>query len=352
MVSRNILFATILSITLAVVVTACKKEDNPPAPQPAPSDTSVVKMTPYELPYPAYFPKAYIADDNKLYEERIQLGRMLYYDPILSNDGRACASCHLQEKGFTVPGLYANTMPVLPHVNLAWYTNYMWDGSKKGTVEDLMLFEVSEFFGTDLNKMNASAKYRELFKKYYGADNITYKELSYALAQFIRTLVSKDTRYEQFLQGKINFTKDEYEGYRIFTTEKGDCFHCHVNPILTDNLFHNIGLDTLYSRDIDKGLFNVTGIQADMGKFRTANLRNVALRDRYMHDGRFTSLEEVVEFYNSGVRRVSTLDPVMTKPGKENGLRLSDVERKQLVAFLKTFTDSTFITNPALGRPE
>ncbi|WP_276134290.1 cytochrome-c peroxidase [Polluticoccus soli] len=344
------IIAAILGVTLATTLISCKKENDPPPPTP-PVDT-VVKMTPYELPYPAYFPKAYIPDDNKLYEERIQLGRMLYYDPILSRDGRACASCHLQEKGFTVPGLYAGMMPVLPHVNLAWNTNYMWDGSKKGTVEELMLFEVSEFFGTDLDKMNASTKYRDLFKKYYGADNISYKELSYALAQFIRTLVSKDTKFERFMQGRVNLSQDEYMGYRIFTTEKGDCFHCHVNPIMTDNLFHNTGLDSPYLKTIDKGLFNVTGNAADMGKFRTANLRNVALRDHYMHDGRFTTLEQVVEFYNSGVKRVSTVDPIMTKPGKEKGLNLTEMEKKQLVAFLKTLTDSTFITDPKLGKPE
>jgi cytochrome c peroxidase len=344
------IIAAVLGVLLTAMLVCCKKEKDPPAP-PAPTPTdSLVNMTPYQLPHPPFFPKAYIADDNQLYEERIQLGRMLYYDPILSNDGRACASCHLQEKGFTVPGLYGN-MPVLPHVNLAWYTNYMWDGSKKGTVEDLMLFEVSEFFGTDLNKMNASTKYRELFKKYYGADNITYKELSYALAQFIRTLISKDTKFERFLQGKASFSPDEYAGYRIFTTEKGDCFHCHVNPIMTDNLFHNTGIDSLYTKNMDKGLFNVTGNAADMGKFRTPNLRNVALRDHYMHDGRFTSLEQVVEFYNSGVKHVSTIDPIMTKLGKENGLNLNEQEKKQLVAFLKTLTDSTFITDPKLGRP-
>jgi cytochrome c peroxidase len=348
------IIAVFIGLSLTVVLVCCKKESAPPASveptTPAPGDT-VVKMTPYQLPYPAFFPKAFIPEDNQLYEERIQLGRMLYYDPILSNDGRACASCHLQEKGFTTSGLYQG-MPVLPHVNMAWYTNYMWDGSKKGTVEDLMMFEVSEFFGTDLDKINASSKYKSLFRKYYGADNITYKELSYALAQFIRTLVSKDTKYERFLQGRATLTANEYAGYRIFATEKGDCFHCHVNPIMTDNLFHNTGLDSLYAKTMDKGLFNVTGNPADIGKFRTPNLRNVALRDHYMHDGRFTTLEEVVEFYNSGVRRVNTLDPIMTKPGKENGLNLNEQEKMELVAFLKTLTDSTFITDPKLGRPE
>lgn len=352
MKNNRVVFAALALFYILAFVFSCKKESttqpqntNPVVP---PGDT--VKMTPYNLPYPPYFPKAVILDDNQLYEERIQLGRMLYYDPILSNDGRACASCHLQSNGFTVPGM-VNGMPVLPHVNLAWYTNYMWDGSKKGTVEDLMLFEVKDFFGTNLGKVNASQQYRDLFKKYYKADTISYKELSYALAQFIRTLVSGNTRYEQHLRGTTTFTSDELAGWRIFNTEKGDCFHCHVSPIMTDNLFHNTGLDSPYIRNIDKGYYNVTGNPSDMGKFRTPNLRNVALRSHYMHDGRFTTLEEVVEFYNSGVKWVSTLDPIMTKPGKEDGLNLTEQEKHQLVLFLKTLTDSTFITDPKLGRP-
>lgn len=339
------------ALCLLISLPACKKDkDNSNVnPTPPPTDTPVT-MTPYSLPYPAFFPEAFIPEDNKLYKERIALGRMLYYDARLSNDGRACASCHLQSYGFTTPAM-VNNMPVLPHVNLAWYTNYMWDGSQKGTVEDLMLFEVKDFFGTDLNKINGIEEYRTLFKKYYGSSEITYKNLSYALAQFIRTLISSNTKYDRYLKGQATFTDDEYYGMRIFFTEKGDCFHCHINPIMTDNLFHNTGLDSPYVEEVDKGYFNVTKNPADMGKFRTPNLRNVALRTRFMHDGRFSTLEEVVEFYNNGVHRVNTLDPIMTKPGKENGLRLTESDKRQLVAFLHTLTDSTFITDPALARP-
>ena len=137
-----------------------------------------------------------------------------------------------------------------------------------------------------------------------------------------------------------------------FFSEKGDCYHCHVNPVLTDNLLHNIGLDSLYTKEMDKGLFNVTHDNKDLGKFRTPNLRNVGLRKRYMHDGRFRTLEEVIEFYNSGVRKVANLDPIMTKAGKENGLQLSELEKHQLVAFLQTFTDATFTSDTSLSNPQ
>lgn len=336
----------ITGLLLSVLIAACSKSDTAATPEPV--DTAVV-LTPYELKSPSYFPKLIIPEDNKPYVEKIRLGRMLYYDQILSNDGRSCASCHIQSKGFTVDGL-VNNMPVLHHANLAWNYNFMWDGSKSGTVEDLMLFEVKDFFGTDLSKLNSNATYKALFNKYFGVNEITYKELSYALAQFVRTMISSNTRFDRYLLGQGNYSLEEVQGFYIFFSERGDCYHCHVNPMFTDNQLHNIGIDSIYSNVSDKGLFNVTGDYKDIGKFRTPNLRNVALRSRFMHDGRFKSLEEVIEFYNTGVHRVDNLDPIMTKPGKEYGLQLSAEDKQHLLAFLRTLTDSTFINDTALSR--
>ena len=332
---------------IALLFLKCQKSETPEVLPPDPVDTTVV-LTPFEIITPTHFPQMIIPDDNQPYMERVMLGRMLYYDPILSNDGRACASCHHQSKGFTVPGM-VNGMPVLPHVNLAWSSNFMWDGSKPGSLEDVMLFEVKEFFGTDLSKVNKDSNYIKLFRRHFGVSQITYKELSYALAQFVRTMISRDTKYDRFIRGAEDLDYDEMEGRNIFFSEKGDCFHCHVNPTMTDNLFHNIGLDSVYAKEMDKGQYNVTGSIFDLGKFKTPNLRNVALRERLMHDGRFQSLEEVIEFYNSGVRKVNSLDPIMTKPGKENGLNLSPQEKYQLVRFLQTLTDESFITDTTLG---
>ncbi len=347
----NLKFILALILLVLLNVTACRKKNANTQPV-QPTDTAGQVLTPYTIKIPAHFPRLIIPDDNKPFAERIQLGRMLYYDPILSSDGsRACASCHYQKYGFTKQPLEGN-MPVLPHVNMGWYSNYMWDGSQKGTLEDVMLFEVKDFFHTNLATINASEKYRTLFKKSYGTENITYKELSYALAQFARTMVSGDTKYDRFLKGYEKLTPDEYKGYMIFFTEKGDCFHCHSNVTTTDNLFHNTGLDSIYTKDQDKGYYNVSGNTNDLGKFRTPNLRNVALRSYFMHDGRFNSLEEVIDFYDHGVHKVFNVDPIMTKAGKENGLQLTADEKRQLVAFLKTFTDSVFITNPELSNPE
>lgn len=336
--------STITLFIFLLLSASCKKET-----EHKPNDNEVA-LTPYVINTPAHFPELIIPEDNQPYLEKIRLGRMLYYDAILSNDGRACASCHLQSKGFTVDGM-VNGMPVLPHVNLGWNKNFMWDGSQPGTLENVMLFEVRDFFQTDLAKVNKNENYRSLFKQYFGVTEITYKELSYALAQFVRTMISRDTKYDQFINGVATLTYDEMQGRNLFFSEKGSCYHCHVNPVLTDNLFHNIGLDSLYAKQADKGRYLLTGNIADLGKFRTPNLRNVALRKKYMHDGRFNTLEDVVEFYNSGVRKVNNLDPIMTKPGKEYGLKLSAQEKYQLVAFLKTFTDESFITDTTLSHP-
>lgn len=336
----------VLSIAI-LSIASCKKESTPPVATPEPE----YQLTPYDIQQPAHFPEMYIPEDNRPYVERIELGRMLYYDNILSNDGRACASCHFQSHGFTIPGMM-NNMPVLSHVNLAWHGKFMWDGSKTGTLEDVMLFETQEFFATNLEKINNSEKYRNLFKQYFGVDYITHHEIAYALAQFTRTLISKDSKYDRYMQGTERLTYNEEMGMRIFFSEKGDCFHCHTAMITTDGQMHNTGLDSVYNKEADKGYYNVTKNTSDLGKFRTPNLRNVALRKFYMHDGRFTTLEEVVEFYNSGVNRVSNVDPIMTKEGKENGLNLNQVEQQQLVAFLKTLTDETFITDTRFSKPE
>lgn len=348
MKNKYIAYIVAACITAQFLVTvSCKK--NKDDVNPAPVDSSYT-LTPYDIIYPAHFPLPKIPDDNKPYAERIELGRMLYYDPIMSNDGRACASCHLQNYGFTVPGLVGN-MPVLSHVNLAWHTNFMWDGSKNGSLEDVMLFETKEFFATDLDKMNSSTKYKPLFKKYFGVDNITHKEIAYALAQFTRTMISGNSKYDRFVRGTEQFTIDEQNGWQIFFSEKGDCFHCHVRLLTTDNLFHNTGLDSTYNVDADKGYYNVSKNVNDLGKFRTPNLRNVALRSHFMHDGRFTTLEQVIDFYDHQVHRTNTLDPIMTKPGKENGLKLTGLEKQQLIAFLNTLTDSTFLTDPVFSKP-
>lgn len=335
-------------VVVATLMQSCEKEPASPA-TPGKTDVTAA-LTPYDIAVPAHFPPIPIPEDNQPFVERIELGRMLYYDPILSNDGRACASCHFQSYGFTIPGTFNNTS-VLSHVNMAWYTNFMWNGSKTGGLEDVMLFETQEFFGTDLEKINNSDKYKALFKQSYGTGYITHKDIAYALAQFTRTMISGDTKFDRYIKGTEQLSYQEEMGRRLFFSERGDCFHCHSILITTDNMMHNTGLDSVYTKEADKGYYNVTKNKNDLGKFRTPNLRNVALRKYYMHDGRFTTLEEVIDFYDHGVKKVENIDPILTKAGKENGLNLAEYEKAQLVAFLKTLTDYTFISDTSFSKP-
>lgn len=350
---------TIAIFTLfALNMQSCKKD--PPADNGDGTGivTTPVEMTPYELVPPTFYPPAEIPEDNKMYEERIALGKQLFFDERLSNDGSTCESCHQQKFGFgndklSVPD---NGLTSLPLINLAWYKNFMWNSRIIGTLEDVMHAEVTVRFKTDMAKINAIEEYRSMFKNYYNVDEITAKEISYALAQYMRVLVSKDTKYDKYFKGLTTLNPSEERGRRIFFREAktdpdskensgGDCFHCHVNVITTDNILHNNGLDSDYKKEIDNGYYNVTKDPKDLGKFRTPNLRNVALRTDYMHDGRFKTLREVIDFYDHGVHFVQNIDPLMTKVEKVDGLNLTEQDKLDLIAFLNTFTDSTMITS-------
>lgn len=341
---RNLFLSTVLGLfVLGTLATSCRKNKADKLP------TDAHKPTPYNLQYPSYFPTMHIAEDNPLTVEGVELGRKLYYEPLLSkggpNDGRSCSSCHNQQYGFTIPN-----STVLPHANLGFNSNFSWEGLVSGTMEDMMKFEVEEFFAANPEYFQQHNEYPTLFKRAFGTDKITHKNMAYALAQFFRTMVSGNSKFDKFLRKELMLTPDEMAGFEIFNTEKGDCFHCHTIPLFTDNFFHNIGLEAA-PNGIHQGHYVASGNAADLGKFKTPTMRNAGLRNSFMHDGRFTTLEQVVEHYNSGVKSSSTLDPILTKPGKEQGLQLNAFEKAQLVAFMKTLTDSTFITNPALAKP-
>jgi len=296
------------------------------------------------LEAPPGFPTLVLPEENPTTEEGIALGRMLYYDTQLDGvSDRACAQCHHQSTSFTS----SNAVGILPHVNLGWATTFLWDGLISGSLEDIMTFEVEHFFETDVNTLAADPVYPEMFFAAFGSTEVTTEHAAYALAQFQRTLVSADSPYDRYFQGAYTLTEAEARGMTVFYTEKGDCFHCHATRLFTDNLFHNNGLDLVPER---LGLADVTGLDADVGKFKTATLRNIALTAPYMHDDRFATLEDVVDFYSEGLVISDTIDPLM-KGAPNGGVQLSEDEKSDLVAFLKTLTDSTFITNSALSDP-
>ena len=322
------------------------------------------KPTPVSLKIPEHFSEPVIPADNPLTAEGIQLGRRLYYDPILSSNGLSCSSCHHPSKSFSTPLFISQTgklVSVPPHINLAWNGNYNWNGSEP-KLDLLCLGDFKpEFFNTDMSKLVKDLKehplYPEMFRKAFNirVQDIPHEELQlkivYAISQFLRTMISSGSRFDKWIRHEGMLTDEEMTGYELFYTEKGDCFHCHGYPLMTSNTFNNNGLDATHTGD-GLGRYLVTGDENDKGKFSAPTLRNIELTAPYMHDGRFKTLEEVVEFYNSGVHWNSpNIDPLMTKPFKQYGLKLNDYQKSCLVKFLKTLTDSAFINNPDFSKP-
>lgn len=334
-------WGTVFLLAAVVLLTAqCQKEADSPT---ATTTTEVIAV-------PDGFPPLTYPEDNIPTREGIALGRRLYYDSILGNGGQACASCHLQKKGFTMHRP-SGQMPILPHVNLAWKSNFMWNGSVQGNLEEAMRFEVEEFFATEIERINQHPEYPQLFKEVYQVESITSMDVARALAQFTRSMISGQSKYDEVMAGTAQFTPDEQRGWKLFNSGDAACFHCHTPPLFTNDGLHNTGLTKNYSPPKNQGYYHVTKDSLDLGKFRTPTLRNVALRSTFMHDGRFTSLHEVVQFYNQGVQRQPLLDPLMVKANQEVQLHLSDAEEADLVAFLQTLTDTSFIQNPQWSRP-
>ncbi|MBD81421.1 MAG: cytochrome-c peroxidase [Crocinitomicaceae bacterium] len=341
----------IILVSAFALFGSCSKDNDTTPTTVTDLDSPTHNTTVVEIKSPYGFPPMDIHPDNPLTKEAIALGRKLYYEPLLSEggpqQGMACASCHSQELAFSVstPGT-----SVLPHMNLGWNTSYLWNGKIEGKMEDIMTFEVNDFFQSDLKAITASTEYRAAYFQAYGDSIPTKKTTAYALAQFFRTLISADSNFDRFMRGESDLTSLEKIGYKIFNTETGDCFHCHGFPLMTDNDFHNIGLDATFSAT-NFGRYEITGRDSDKGKFKTPSLRNIELTAPYMHDGRFNTLEEVVEHYNSGIKKSAYLDPLMSKNNPDNKLNLTLYQKEALVAYLKALTDNGFTTNPDLSNP-
>ncbi len=343
-----------ICVLVAIYIHSCKK------------DTTIRKyiQTPYELKIPSKFPKPKIPEYNPLTIEGIRLGKKLYFDPILSTNGLSCSSCHHPDKSFSIEIFNTKNgdkISVPPHINLAWNNDFNWNGSEP-ILDRLCLSDFGpDFFNTNFNTLKKELKehseYPKLFEEAFNitiTDNFDDEQLKlkivYAISQFMRTMISAESKLDKYSNNKTPLTSNEMEGLAIFMSEKGDCFHCHNYPLMTSNLFANNGLDS-QPIGINKGRYWVTGNPVNIGQFSIPTLRNIELTSPYMHDGRYKTLEEVVEFYNSGVHLESpNIDPIMTKEFKKNGLQLTPIQKNNLVAFLKTLTDSSYIINPEFNK--
>ncbi|MBL7810798.1 MAG: cytochrome-c peroxidase [Bacteroidetes bacterium] len=320
---------------------------------------------PYQIAVPRNFPSPFLNPENPMTTEGVELGRRLFYEYRLSGNGRSCNSCHLQEKAFMIsnvslgldPAKY-NNIPSL--VNLAWNPDYNWNGYHKDLDHVAIGDFGPDFFNSDIHQVistiAADKSYQTLYKQVFsGTDVFTpgvfEEKTAFAIAQFLRSIVSANSKFDKFVAGKGALTNEEKYGYEIFSSEKGDCFHCHAGSLTTDNSYHNIGLDSVFTLS-NSGRAQVTFMAKDIGLYSTPSLRNAALTAPYMHDGRFATLDEVIEHYNSGVRSSATLDPIMTKNNKQLGLKLSSYEKFCLKAFLVSLTDSNLLVNPAYSRPQ
>jgi cytochrome c peroxidase len=321
--------------------------------------------TPYPFTISASFPIPDLPRDNPLIEERVALGEKLFHETALSRDGTiSCSSCHQPASDFTDPRRFSTGVRgqlgkrhAMPLFNLAWKTSYFWDGRAPSLRAQALIpiqdhTEMDETLGRVTAKLAAIPTYPPLFSAAFGSLQITPEKLGLALEQYLLTLTSFDAKFDRAMRGQATLSPDERRGFELFMTEYeprtgqygADCFHCHGGPLFTDHQFHNNGLDPI---DSDPGRYRVTHVEADRNKFATPSLRNVARTGPYMHDGRFTTLEQVVAHYNSGVHRSDTLDPNLAKHPLA-GLQLSADDQRALVAFLNTLTDEQFAAVPAI----
>jgi cytochrome c peroxidase len=323
------------------------------------------KPTPYRFTIPKHVPIPPLPMDNPLIVERVDLGKALFETPLFSVDETfSCASCHMSGYGFAEqrpisPGVKGrggkrNSMTL---VNLAWKDSFFWDGRAKTLREQVLIPIESEVeLGNKLDEVVARLKKSEefppKFKAAFGSGEISPLTISLALENFLLTLVSFDSKFDKMIRGEAKFDSLEKKGMELFFTESeprmgkrgADCFHCHGSVFFTDHGFHNNGQRD--PRDI--GLMEVTKQESDRGKFGTPTLRNIEVTFPYMHHGRTRSLEDVIDHYDSGFEMSPTLDPNLAK--HKNGLGLSKVEKKALVAFLKTLTDKTYWEDWPEGR--
>lgn len=360
---------------LLFVLSACGLRESLPPDRHSPTPLSI--KTPY------YFGKNFeIPADNPTTVEGVALGRMLFYEPRLSgNNTQSCAGCHRQEKAFTDGMRFSlgidgkkgrkNTMML---ANLLWSKRFFWNGRSPSLEHQALIpiqdtLEMHETLDNVVAKLQADSQYPALFAAAFGSDSVSATHIAKALAQFQRTLISDDSPYDRYLKGQYQPTPQEKMGMKLFQTHPlpgvglrgGNCGDCHLGASTAGDVngfqgFHNNGLDN--DTEMKKGLQKVTGKPFDRGKFKAPSLRNIALTAPYMHDGRFATLEDVLEHYDTHIKTSQTLDPLIleasNKPiikGEPVKLHLTSEEKAAIIAFLNMLTDSTFIRNKAFSNP-
>jgi len=306
---------------------------------------------------PKNFPKpVYNFKDNTPTPAGFTLGRKLFYDPILSKDSSiSCAFCHQRIAAFAhidhpishgINGLLGKRN-VPPLENLIWQSSFMWDGGVNNLeVQPLSPItnhlEMNEDIGYLMKKLQRNKDYVVLFKTAFGDTIINSKRFLKALAQFTGLMISSNSRYDKYTRNEDTLSKTEVSGLKLF---RSHCASCHKEPLFTDNSYRNNGLkyDDSFK---DSGRVSITGIKSDFMKFKVPSLRNIELTYPYMHDGRFRNLKQVLDHYASKFDSASGTDPLLI--GKP---QLTEQNKSDIIAFLKTLTDKTFLYDRRFADP-
>ncbi|MCB1278627.1 MbnP family protein [Prosthecobacter sp.] len=327
-----------------------------------PSNIRPIDLPPKHTAFPfkmsRTFPVPALPRDNPLLVERVELGEKLFNDPALSRDGTlSCASCHPRASAFADTRQFSlgvenrvGTRQGMPLFNLAWKKEFFWDG-RAPSLRAQALMPIQDHLEMDETLPKVVAKLQKSsaadFERAFGTPQVTPERIGLAIENFVLTLTSHDSKFDRAMRGEGKLSAEEQRGFELFMMEReprmgslgADCFHCHGGALFTDHQFRNNGL-AIDEKDL--GRFKVTQSTLDRGTFATPSLRNIALTAPYMHDGRFTTLEEVLDHYSEGVQRTDTLDPNLAKH-PDGGLHLTAEEKKAVIAFLKTLTDERFI---------
>ncbi len=359
-------------------------------------NTDAPDLTMYPVPALKFFPKKVnIPELNPLTLEGIRLGRLLFYDGRLSGSEdpeslKSCASCHIQSKGFGSEikvlagkgypcgftekgeGIYGKNQHVtLPLLNLIYNSNgYFWNGfihEQNGYETDnpelgfkylesiVWISIVSEqAIDSDVEKMleiiGADPLYQSRFKSVFGDENITLIRIVYAISQFIRTITATDFKFYHFMEGSVTLSDSEQRGYELFYSEKAGCFHCHAGSMtMTTNQYYNNGGGGEFTSGCDRAA--VTLNPGDHGAYRAPSLINCALNAPYMHDGRYSTLEQVIDFYSEGIHNSELTDPLI-KGLNIGGIHLNNTEKQDLINFLHTLTDYALLSDSSYACPE
>lgn len=317
---------------------------------------------PMFLKIPSNFPKpTYDFANNPLTIEGFELGRKLFYDASLSRTGDiSCGSCHQQYAAF-IQADHDKSHGVddqlgrrnaLPIFNALFKNSFFWDGGvpKLDFVPVNPLENVVEMdmkLDSAILKLNASAKYRSLFKNAFGVDKITSVEVLHAFAQFMGAMISANSKYDKYVrkEGEM-LTANELEGLKLFRT---NCSSCHATDLFTDGSYRNNGISSDFTSD--KGRAEVTDNPSDIGKFKVPSLRNITFTGPYMHDGTFETLEQVLEHYNSGIKHSITLDPQLIQKDGKTGIPLSKEEQANIILFLHTLSDFDLLHDNRFSEP-